>query len=1138
MSLGWVALALVYLAGLFWLARWGDGRSLLAKKLTSHPAVYSLALAIYCTAWTFFGAVGEAARNSWEYLPIFLGPMLLYLFGYRFLYKLALVSKKQHITTVADFIASRYGKRQAVALLVTLIALLATIPYIALQLKAIGSAFLLMSGENDAQGVVFLATFFIGIFAIYFGTKHADVTEYRHGLILAIAFESLIKIFALLALALVIWWSFDRQQVSGFIIQAAPSYQQTNSLSFSFWAQTFMAAAAVVCLPRQFHVAIVDNLSLGHLRTARWLFPLYLGLLAVLIPYLAAAGHALFAQNAAEPDTYVLNLAILSDKLLLQMLVFVGGLSASTAMIIVATLTLSTMVTNDVILPKLLTRTEQSYKGINFTPTILAIRRLAIGILLLLSYFYHQQMTGSKSLASIGLIAFSLVIQLLPAIVGGLYWKRGHAHGVYAGLLSAMFTWMLWLFLPLFNNSDIQLQNQFIVQGAILSLVANALAYSLFSYFSQPKLIDRVQAQAFVAPKDPSIDGQLKPSSNTNVDDLLTLLSMFLGDNRCERLLQDYQSRSGTVVDKNTPPNEDFIQFCERALGGVIGASSAKALIDSAIGGKKLNFEEVMNFFDDTTQALKFNMAALLTSLENLDQGISVIDKNLNLVAWNKRYMDLFDYPPDMLAVGVPIETLVRYNAERGECGVGEINMLVSKRMEYLRHGSPHRFLRQRSDGKVIEMVGNPLPGGGFVTSFNDITEHIEIQHALEDANIDLENRIQKRTEEVQEINAELRNEIQRRAEAEKEMIAARQHAEQANASKTRFLALASHDILQPLNAAKLYVSSLQESSMDDREHDILTKLNDSVTASEALIATLLDIARLDQGELQPKTTPLSLKTALQPLIDEFSMKAEQKSLQLHSHIPDLWVNTDPTYLHRVVRNLLSNAVKYTESGKVLLAIRPRKDRVLLQVWDTGLGVDSDEQDKIFNDFYRVESRSQRGIGLGLSVVARLCHQLNSPIQVRSQSGKGSCFWFELPRCEPQQVVTGVARHNSKGLAGLNAVVIDDQRVNLDAMQALLDKWQINSHLADNISQALELAKQHTPDILLVDYQLGDSQTGLEFISQVRQLRSDRVPAILITANREEELIAQCKAMKVAYLSKPVKPAKLRSLIQSQVSSI
>ena len=849
MALGWVALALAYLAGLFWLARWGDKDAPLARKLTSHPAIYSMALAIYCTAWTFFGAVGEASRDSWQYLPILLGPILVYVIGYRFIYKLTLVSKKQHITTIADFISSRYGKRQSVALLVTIIALLATIPYVALQLKAISAAFQLIAQQQSSELIVLIATVFIGLFCIYFGTQRSDVTEYRRGLILAIAFESSIKLLALVGVAIFAFVLAKSNESQAFN-QALSTFSDTQHLfSFPFIAQTVMAAAAIICLPRQFHVAVVDNLSLNHLKTARWQFPLYLAVTAAVIPVIAAAGQVLLSP-AQEPDTYVLTLAILSESSVLKVLVFVGGLSASTAMIIIATLTLSTMVTNDVILPKMLS-SQSTQKQPNYLRTILLIRRVVIGLLLMMAYFYHQQMTGSRSLASIGLIAFSLVIQLLPSIVGGLYWKKGHAHGVYAGLLTGVFTWILWLMLPLMGDGfNGQSQSDTISIGAMLSLATNTLAYVVFSFFAQDRLVDRIQAQAFVQPREIQLTDSQKQSTQATVGDLATLLATFLGDSRRDNLLEEFARRSGDPLKDHQPPSREFLAFCEKALGGVLGGSSAKALLDSALSGKKLNFEEMVNFFDDTTQAIQFNASALFTSIENLEQGISVVDKHLNLVAWNKRYLELFNYPDGLVAVGTPIEKLVRYNASIGECGVGEIETLVRKRLEHMKAGHHHRFIRQRSDGRMIEMVGNPLPGGGFVTSFNDITSHIEIQQALKDANIDLEKRIEKRSEEVQAINAELRSEIARRAQLEQDLVKARQSAEQANASKTRFLALASHDVLQPLNAAKLYLSALQEASLDDEAKSIVNKLNDSVTSSEALIATLLDIARLDQGEM------------------------------------------------------------------------------------------------------------------------------------------------------------------------------------------------------------------------------------------------------------------------------------------------
>ena len=1140
MALSWIALAIVYLAGLFWLAKWGDSHSATAKKLTSHPAIYSLALAIYCTAWTFFGSVGAATRNTWDYLPILLGPILLYLFGYRFLLKLTQVSKKQNITTIADFISSRYGKRQTVALLVTIIALLATIPYIALQLKAIGSAFLLVSGQKDTNSVVLGATLFIALFSIYFGTKRVDVTEYRRGFILAISFESIIKLTALIAVA-VYGYSWWQQQNDGAMLASFVSYEALDNFqSTTFWAQTLMAAAAVICLPRQFHVAVIDNLSLNHLKTARWLFPLYLIIIAAVIPIISVAGQAMLGSSGNEPDTYVLSLAILSDSLLLKMLVFVGGLSAATAMIIVATLTLSTMLTNDVILPNFLANKDHKKPSLDYTHTIILIRRIVIGMLLLLAYIYQQQMTNSSSLASIGLLAFSLVIQLLPAIVGGLYWKRGHAHGVYAGLIVGVVVWILWLILPIINESSgLFLHNAAISEGAILSLIANIIAYILFSMYSQTSLIDRIQAEAFVTSIEvTSIEVREehddKHNLNTTVQDLITLLTTFLGETRCQMLIEEYQHRQNLTLNLEQKPHKTFVVFSERALGGVIGASSAKVLVDSALSGKRLNFEEVVNFFDDTTQAIQFNISALFTSLESLEQGISVIDRNLDLVAWNKSYVALFDYPDDLITVGTPVADLIRYNAQRGECGVGNIDVLVQKRLEHMRSGTSHRFLRQRSDGRVIEMVGNPLPGGGFITSFNDVTQHIEIQHALKEANIDLQNRIQKRSEEVKTINAELHLEIQRRADAETELVNARKTAEKANAKKTNFLALASHDILQPLNAAKLYLGALQEEPLEKEASQIVQKLDDSLNASEVLIATLLDIARLDQGDMKPRFSAVSIKTLMNPLIDELNMQAEEKGLQLTCKIQDVWLNTDRTYLYRILQNLLSNAIKYTPSGRVLLTVRKRKNTVLLQVWDTGLGIEQEELSNIFSDFYRSGDQRQHGFGLGLGVVARLGQQLNSPVQVRSILGQGSCFSIELPSCAPDiPLITGQLSTNKVGLAGLRVLCVDDKRENLDAMLTFLNKWQVDVKTACTSAEAMDVLSLFEPQLILMDYNLNDEVNGLQLIAKIRNYLGYQIPAILVTANQDEEVITQAFNQNCQYLNKPLKPAKLRVLLQA-----
>lgn len=1137
MSFGWLGLALLYLFFLFWIAKWGDRNSPTARWITSHPLVYSLALGIYCTAWTFFGAVGQASRDTWMYLPILLGPALVYLVFNKFIYKLIYVSKKQHISTIADFISARYGKRQVVALLVTIIALLATIPYIALQLKAIGSIFETVTEHKNNQVIVIIASLFVAFFAMYFGTRSTDVTEYRRGLMLAISFESIIKLIALLLVAVVAFTFWQGSDDHSFFSEYSTSKSFATFSSFSFWAQTLMAAAAVICLPRQFHVAVVDNLSLDHVKTARWVFPLYLFVIAMTIPIIAAAGNAIFQGTPTQPDSYVLALAKLSDSLLIQIIVFFGGLSAAIAMIIVATLTLSTMITNDVILPRLIT--EKAPDQMNKILRIKTTRRLVILGILGLAFLYQQQMAHQTSLASIGLIAFSLVIHLLPSIIGGLYWKKAHAHGVYAGLVAGLITWTMWLMLPVLggNTSGFE-QTDLISQGAMISLFANVLAFVGFSWLSQSRLIDRIQAEAFVSPNVGQSDIREKLNVPVVVGDLHTLISKFTGEQRCDQLFEEYGSQNDVVINHQDSVDDQFVAFCERALGGVVGSSSSKALLDSVVRGKKLDITEVVNFFDDTAEAMQFNISALMTSLENIDQGISVVDKNLNLVAWNKKYINLFNFPSDLVTIGTPIEDLIRYNVLRGDCGPGDVESEVKKRLLHLREGTPHKFVRQRDDGRVIEMNGNPLPGGGFVTSFHDITDHVEIQQALEESNIDLEQRIRKRTEEVHSINAELRLEIEKRNEAEKELIRARREAEDANASKTRFLALASHDVLQPLNAAKLYLSALQESEHTPDTANIIKKLNDSVVSSEALISTILDISRLDQGELKPFIETVNVRELATPIVNEMSMKANEKGLVFRSYIQDVWVSADRTYLYRVLQNFVSNAVKYTERGKVLLTVRKQKGKVSIQVRDTGIGIPKLQQAAIFSDFYRVDNNSEQGIGLGLGVVKRLTAQMDCSVKVDSEEGKGSTFTLILDQVAPPERAKLVVTTTNSVFSGLKILCVDDQQENLDAMYILLSKWGIEVDTANGYESAIETANKFEPQILLVDYQLGKGPNGLDIIEALRQQCNTILPACLVTAKRDDELVAQCREHGVNFMNKPLKPAKLRTLIQSMTKYI
>lgn len=1154
-----VLASLAYIALLFAVAHWGDKTKSWANKLSYHPLVYSLSLAIYCTSWTYYGMVGSANTDGWAYFPILLGPILLFLFGLPMVQKLVSVSKQQNITSVADFVASRYGKRQRLALFVTLIAALATIPYIALQLKAVGTSFVVLTSAQSPLAEFALnemaAALIMAVFAMLFGTRHIEVTEYRNGMILAIAFESMVKLFALLLAATFAWWlyagAFDSPMTVEVLFSGRTEWSLAAFTEFDFIVQTFMAAGVILCLPRQFHVAVVDNVDVSHLKTARWIFPGYLLLTAMAIVPIAVSGGAFFPADA-DGSTFSLRLPMLADQTWLAVLIFIGGISAATAMVIIASVTLSTMLTNDVIMPLLLQRDSRrpfDQRRQSYERSLLIIRRVAIAFIMLFAYLCYYLWAANTGLVSIGLLAFSLMLQILPAMIGGLYWRRGHARGVYAGLLAGLFGWVLSVAVPLYLPHEIS-DTSIITQGTVISLILNTFAYVLFSLIAQPRLVDRIQATAFVKPRAELPELVANRHHQATNADMLLLLRTFLGVDRTRQLLSYYMADAGV---KELPQEDvaarELIRYVERALSGVLGAATSRSLIEAALRDRQLNLEEVVHFFDDTTQALQNQQAILFSSLENLAQGISVVDSELRLVAWNKRYLDLFDYPEGMVKPGQPIATLIRYNAERGECGPGEIDELVSKRLRYMQMGSPHRFIRRRGDGRVIEMVGNPLPNGGFVTSFTDITEHVETQQALEEANIDLEQRIDIRAQKIREINNELTEEIERRRRVEVELKRAKAEAEAANASKTRFLALASHDILQPLNAARLYLSAVDEQDMSASNLQLLDKLDTALASTEHLLSTLLAIAKMEQGALQPQFRHVYLDSILGPLVAEYSVLAEQRQLDFKARYRDAVIYTDPTYLRRIVQNFLSNAIKYTPRGRVLLGVRKRGGYLVIAVWDTGPGIPTQQRARIFDAFYRVQNSGIEGVGLGLSVAQRMSEQLGCQLTLRSEEGRGSCFSVRVPLGSAGQVSVKPAGVDSAGPTdALRILCVDDDAENLSAMSALLSKWGCEAIVFQSAEQALAFARSEeaTVDGMLIDYQLGNHD-GLDGIALARELRvllsasqatgsegaeSNEIPAALVTAMRDDNVKKAARQERLHFLAKPVKPAALKALLK------
>ena len=1160
MIAGWILLlvSLAYVAMLFLIAYWGDSRPLYPGRPSLRPWIYSLALAVYCSSWTFYGAVGSASNSTLAYLPIYLGPILLFLFGSGLLERLTLVAKANNITSIADFIGTRFGKSHALGALVTVIAVIAAIPYIALQYKAVAMSIGVLSYGQAGAGPpadllrdsALYTALMLALFAILFGTRRIDATEHHHGMMLAVAAESLVKLIAFLVIGL-----YAQQQLSG-TGQAVADLRLSGPLPNGFFAQTLLAFTAMFCLPRQFHVGVVECKDPRDVRRARWLFPLYLGLICVFVPVVVAAGRQAAAGTGLSPDVWLLWLPLSNDNNLLALLAYIGGFSAATGMVIVASVALATMASNDLIMPLLLRiRALKLDQRHDLSRIVLGVRRVAIVVLSLLAVAYYRSMPQGEQLASIGLLSFAAVAQFAPAIIAGLYWRSASRIGVQTGLSVGFAVWGYTLLLPNlsaagwldanwlqtgpFGLSWLRPQSLFqlggwhpLTHGTFWSLLANSACVLILSLRYRPSMEERLRAASFLdLSADRSGSGAGEWRGRVSIADLRAIVGRIVGERGARRAFDEYASGIGKPLQDALAADRPLLQHSERILAASIGAASARRMLTSALRGTGLDFSEAVALLDEASQELRYNRELLSTTMENISQGISVVDADMRLVAWNRRYMEMFGYPGDSVYVGRPIADLIRYNAERGECGAGDVETHVSKRLQHMRAGTAHVYQRVRADGSVLEMRGQPLPGGGFVTTFTDVTDYKRAEQALREANETLEQRVSQRTAQLSTALA-----AQERAKFE---------AEAANQSKTRFLAAASHDLLQPLNAAKLFTSALRHQPNLDAEAALLAeRIDTAFRAAETLLDALLEASRLDAGKYRPDIASVAYLDVIEPLQQQFAMIAERRGLQLRIHASQAVVRTDPHLLSRILQNFISNALRYTRSGRVVVGVRPRGSEVLIQVWDTGPGIALAQQKRIFDEFQRFDHASpwgEQGLGLGLSICERISRILGHRLAVQSQPGKGSCFSVRVPIVARRSVRLAPRRADretlTSDLSPLHVLCLDNEPAILEGMAALLTRWGMSCDLAASLEEARRVVAQRRPDLIIADFHLGTLQDGMDALAELQTSLTPPPPAALLTADRSPELKQRARLRHYALLHKPVKPAALRALLSAMCRS-
>jgi Na+/proline symporter/CheY-like chemotaxis protein len=1109
MGLGMAALfALLWIGVLFTVAAWAEARMASGSRRWARHLAYTLALGVYCSSWTIYGAVGTVVREGWNYLPIYLAPMLLLVLAPQFLRRLGQAVAEEQATTSSDFIAARFGHDVVVARLVTVIALSGSVPYMALQLRSIGNALAILTGLPVVAPTMVAAAVLLAIFAILFGARRFERAGRSEGMIYAMGLESLIKIVALLLVGgLAVWMVAqvsDGQRAHGFATLAQRF--QPSQLSLETWVIALISACAVLVLPRQFYMALVEAQEPGDLPRARWGVAAYLGVMALLVLPIALAGVIVLGGQVA-PDYYVLNLPLVSGHGMIAAAALVGGISAAAAMVITDATALATMVSNDLIFPTLIRGTGGDLAAGLLGRRMLWVRRASIVGVVALALAWALLISPSQSLASIGLVAFAAMAQFTPHLVLATLGRERDGKAARGSLFAGFLLWLYTLALPPIMPDALRgwlASGAFdplrlfgighagpLVHGVVWSLGVNLVVYAAIA--------------ARHAPNNPlpSLLGWQRQVSD--MLGLRALTASFIGHERAE--MEFPGARSGQPIDRRSA------QRARKLIASVVGTSSARALVASALAGGTMSLADVTRLLDERGHSLGFSRALLAATFENIEAGISVVDADLNLVAWNSRYEHLFAYPPGLLYVGAPVADLIRHNARRGDFGPGEIEHHVAKRLAHLRRAQEYTFERHRPDGQVVKMVGGPMPGGGYVTSFIDITEEARIRVELQHTLAGMEARVAERTRDLSEANRLLA---------------------QTDRDKTRFLAAASHDLLQPLHAARLFTAALAR-EVEPRSQPLLHRVDSAITAAEDLLRALLDISKLDAGGVQARPEALALAPFLADLVESFQPSAQAKGLRLRlgGAGDGAVVMTDPGLLRSLLQNFIANALRYTLQGGVLVGLRRAGHALRVDVVDTGVGIPPEKQDAIFGEFTRLGDVEVEGLGLGLALSRRIARLLGGRIEVASQVGRGSRFSLHLPAAVlAGPVAKEVRRPAGVGALGLHVLALDNDPRTVEATAALLRALGHIPHGAHDGDEARALIALQPMDAVLADFRLDTQEDGLDVVASLRLIQPS-LPALLLSAETSVDVRERAAAMGLAMQAKPASAQGIEGFLAS-----
>ncbi|HEL3173736.1 TPA: PAS-domain containing protein [Stenotrophomonas maltophilia] len=1085
---------IAWTALLFGVALWGERRGHRLSK--AWPLIYALSLAVHCTAWTYYGAASQGLQWGFPIPPTLAGMALIFAFGLPFLLRLGRLAKQHNSATIADLVVARLRADRGLGFTITLVALFGIIPYIALQLKAVSQGLGALLGDRFAPAAAQLDMSFwfaltMAAFTLLFGARKASATEPNRGIVVALGLESVLKLVALLAIGLYAALSVRQ---AGTPLLEKMTQLPPPAIMPDYLTMVALGAISAFTLPHQFHVGVVELRQTSDLRTARWLFPVYLLLIGLPSVPMALAGAAQLPASVS-PDLYVLALPQAGGHHLLALLAYLGSLSAATGMMILSGLTLSIMLGNHGFGSRLLDGIAGGAAAADLRPRVLAFRRAGILAVFLMSWLYSRAMSDTEALSDFGLMSFTALSQLAPAVLLAVYRPRTPSPAIIAGIVLGSLAWLWLVLLPMvipatppasgpddlhwLSVVSLRLQSGHIAISMGASLAVNLLTVALVSRAVRPSLPRRRDAVAAAS--------------------LRRTAGRFLGQERARQLMDGH---AGQLLD------DDRVITIERELSAVVGAGMARLLVEAARDGGAAPLDAVTRAVGEATQALRFNQRLLEAALENMSQGISVVDAQLQLVAWNSRYAALFKFPPELLQVGQPVVNLTAWALAELKIGDGpgdSRDKALQRRAAHMRRGTPHLSERIFPDNTIVEIRGNPMPGGGYVATFTDVTAFRRAEEALKRSNETLERRVQDRTARLEQAVHE---------------------AERANVAKTRFLTAVGHDLIQPLHAAQLLTDAMSQHIESEFLDSFLRQIRGALDSTDDLLSGLLDISRLEAGGLVADPRPFALSTVLDPLAQEFAVLAAARGLQFRHVRSQAWVHSDPLLLRRVLQNFLANAIRYTRHGGVLLGVRRQGQALLIGVHDTGPGIAPEQQAVVFEEFHRVDRSNGQGLGLGLTIAHRIADLLHAPLHLRSVPEHGSAFSISVQRAAPPATPrSSPPAAGSSALKGVRVLVVDNDPDALEAMRQLLLSWGcdvIAAGQADDIGPSA-----HEAALWLFDYHLDDGDTGVALWKRLVGMHGPR-PTVILSADAGSDTREAVRGVGLSLLNKPFKPLALR----------